>query len=303
MAAKKKTEETTDETPNAEPSAPAKRIEAAPVMEVDLSEPDEDDDDDEPRKASRSEKKRDRGNLREEAEKLRERVALAEQQAAYATGAAQAMAQRMQQPTQERDELDVYEEGAQREQKLLVQEWNHRKAQGNVSQDEWDDFEKRGNAVQSRLAQVAAERVIRRRQSQQPQGQNVLAVIQARYPDVAANPRALDRAITKHRLAVNDPLNPAPDDWNTADRMMQEVREEFGMAPKSNGNGRSSTNSRRLEGGGAGASGNVKGGEAQTKVTLTKDDVAAADAAYPHIPEKERYLRYARLVQANRKTA
>ncbi len=305
MAAKKKTPEAETEPTSTEPAEKPKRLEAAPVMEIDLSEEagdDEGDDDEEEKKLSRREKKQARGSLREEAEKLRERAALAEQQAAYATGVAQTMAQRMQQPQEQRDPLDFHQEGAQREQRLLVQEYQQRVKRGELSKEEHDDFESRGNAIQAKLAEIAAERVLRRQQSQQPQGQNVMAVLQARYPEVVSNQQAFAYAIARYRTLVSDPIERAPDNWDTAERVMQETKERFGMAAPKNGSERSGGNTRRYEGGGAGASGNVKG-EAPTKITLTKDDVAAADAAYPHLPEKERYTRYAKIAQASRKTA
>jgi hypothetical protein len=305
MAARKKTEPTETETKKPEQEEKS-IVQAAPVMEVDLSEDDsgDDDEEEEAKKLSRREKKQDRLSLRQQAEEDRKARYEAEQRAAYATGAAQAMAQRMQQSQEPgKDPMDLEEEGLFREQRLLVQEYQGRRKAGELTQEEHTDFEKRGNQLQSKLNRVAARREIRETQRQQPQGgQDVMAALNARYPQVTGNPHAFAHALARYRTLITDPLEPAPDNWETADRVMQETMERFGMV-KPSGNGRTEGNSRRYEGGSAGASGSAKGGESTGRVQLSKDDVAAADAAWPHLPEKERYQKYARISQANRKTA
>jgi hypothetical protein len=302
MAARRQAQAPKDETPKetleAPPPAPGEPV------EVDLSSEEDDDAPEEEPQLSRREKKRERQSLREQAERDREARLQAEMRAAQAIGYAQATVQQTQQREPQRAPHDIESDAIFRERELLVQEFQHarQRSNGQLTPEQEQDFKRRGYQLEERMAMnAAAKREAAIQQHQPQQGNDVMAVLRARYPEVVSNPQAFDFAISRYRTLIRDPRDPQPDNWDTAERVMQETREAFGMAgQRQNGNGAPEPR-RRFEGSPAGASGTRQG--SPSKITLTPDDVKAATAAYPHLPEAERNKRYAQVRQRSEKKA
>lgn len=277
-------------------------------VEVDLSEPDEEDEpepgDAEEAQLSRREKKQQRQSLRQQAEEDRRARLEAERAAGQAIGYAQALAQQRMQESQgqQRSPVEVEADAIFRERELLVQEFQlakQRAPNGVLTSEQEQDFKKRGYQLERRMAQNAVDERAARA-PQQPQQQNdVMAVLRARYPDVVGNQQAFRWALSRHQTLIHDPREPAPDDWATAERVMAETRERFGLGGPQYAPPVEPESRRRHEGLPAGAGGTRQ--STPTKITLSKEDVIAANAAYSHLPEAERYKRYAQVLQKSQK--
>lgn len=264
-------------------------------VEVDLTEPEADDDEPEEPQLSRREKKAQRQSLREQAEADREARLAAEQRAAYALGVAQTTIQQSQQRQQFKAPHEIEADSIFKERELLVQEFNlaRQRNKGELTPEQEQDFKRRGYNLEERMAMNA---VSRREAERQPPPQvqhqhDLMATLRARYPDVVGNPDAFQWALARYQTLVRHP-NPkerATDDWNTTERVMQETREEFGMAQRSD----RTPEQRRFAGSPAGASG--VSGETPKKILLNPEEKKRADAAYPHLAEAERYKRYAQV--------
>jgi hypothetical protein len=293
MAARRKETATEDHAPKAPVE---ERPKAGQGIEVDLDEPEAEEDEPEAPQKTRAEKKQERLSLMEQAEVDREARLNAERAAGQAIGYAQAIQQQVQQQaTQQRvDPLTVQRDAILRERELLVQEFQLAKQRGALTPEQERDFKSRGYDIEERWQNNVADRRMAARGGPPPQQNEVMTVLRARYPDVVMNEQAFRWALAEHSRRCLDPRDPAPDNWDTADAVMQATRERFGMGSRREERQPSEGSPRRFEGSSTGAS--ASKGEGR-KVALTPEDVALADAAYPDLPQKERYKKYALVTQ------
>lgn len=110
--------------------------------------------------------------------------------------------------------------------------------------------------------------------------------------DIAADARAA--RVLQHKFGEKIALG-MPDDWSTMRQAAEETRHALRMKPR-NPQGPTAASKSRLSGMSAGA-----GAPAQTRTTIKmgKMEKKLADAAYSHLPEDQRYQKWAREVGAN----
>lgn len=123
--------------------------------------------------------------------------------------------------------------------------------------------------------------------------------VDARYPDIAANPRAarVGRAILDRMLAEGKPFT-----WETFDEAAEETRRNpaLGLKPK----GAPSPTPRQRQQ----YAGSPKGPAAGTKetprkITLTKGEVAMAEKMYPGLEPRQAHLKWYNEIGKKHKTA
>lgn len=294
MAARKKPQNPLNDLDGDDEPAPAKESAVERVLSKEREEAEETDDDpvidlsgeedDEPEVSTRAAKKAERGRIREENEALRIRSEAAErllqetlrQQSQY------------QQPQQPQNEFAVYDQQIQREQDMLLKEYEYLRAKGSaVTKEELADYQKRVNEHNERDADLKTAKALHRRGIPLQQENPVVQQARMRYPDVASNPQASNWATARLAQLVYEGK---PDNWDTFDLAVQEARQRFKIgkgAPSPQMRTRLAGHSR---GGGSGAA---------AQFVMTKEHRKNADALYSHIKDpNKRYTQYAKTVGA-----
>lgn len=238
---------------------------------------------------SRSDKKRARGALysalkekEKELEELRAANLQREKELSEIRGMAMGMQQR-QPAAQGPDPIDSEWESLAEEQRRLFAEYRARASNGGMSDDEQAEFDKRNSDIERRKYTVIARGVVA--QSQNALRENLLSEVnqnnvQSRYPDIFSDQRALAWARGRYSQKRAEGH---PESWDTMDAVAEETRAQFGK-----NTGKPSAGMRaKFSGSGGGAAG---GGNS---FRMTELDKRLADARYGHLPETERYRKYA----------
>lgn len=140
---------------------------------------------------------------------------------------------------------------------------------------------------------VAKHRIIAQRELRQAlpaiqgaQQHPMRAMLEMKFPDVYANPRAREWA---GAWCVQRVARGRRYDISMVEESLEQARKEFGMATRPT----SATQRSRTSGPGGGSGGH--GGDARV-ITLTPDQVEMAKVAYKHLPEKEAIRKWAATV-------
>lgn len=275
-------------TVDAEEPTPEVKPERDGSVEINIEDHEDDAESPEEAQLSRREKKQARAGLREENERLRQQALENERKQGELVGYLQAQEMARRQQTQPDDPFARKRADLRERQQLLVKEFELKGAK--LTAEERDGMMKRGYDLEDEMRTLAAEEVLAKRQPGQPAQNPALVILQSEFPALfnPQNRTALGKAILRHQEMV---LDGNPDDLATARKAAKSVMEKEGLGEREEPR----ENPRRYEGTSTGASG-AGSKERPGKVTLTKDDVRAARAMYPHLPEAKAYRQYAQEV-------
>lgn len=268
-------------------------------VEVDITEPDDDDDpetsvDDVPGAPTRREKKQARKALRDEAEELREKSArlereLLEERAkrAEATGYAQGMRQATAGPAVDPVDAELSQIVVQKRE--LGEQYAAEQAAGKVTPERYKEFLDRAERFNQRQQELITDKTLRkyRPNEQQLQAQENQRQLQARYPEVTADAKALGWAKARYDQLV---LEGHPPGWETTDLAMNESKSRHMPSARKP----DPTMERRLQAQPRGAGAPASGGP--TRVHLSVKDLEMAEAAFPKLSPREAAKAYAKVV-------
>lgn len=265
------------------------------AVEVSLEDASDDDENPAEPQSVRREKKRARLALRDEAERarteaeaLRRELAETKAMAAHAAGLAQGIQQAGGKAQTDPEEAEL--EAVRKEGERLLREWEARSASPDLTDEERADFRRRRDDLKVREGR-AIYRKVQREEAPPPQQaaqEREMMLLRARHPEVMSHQDAPRWAKVRYEQLI---LEGHPPGWDTTDIVMKEARARY----KLGGARQDETLERKLTGHSKGAGG---GGGEKKSVTLSKTDVAMANAAFGHIKdEKKRLQMYAKLNQ------
>lgn len=244
---------------------------------------------------NRQERRRERGRLRQDNERLRQQVEDLAREQAYLKGVASQYpdantlyqslnggAKPQGDPYQA--EIDQCLEQASR----IGREYDALVASKAITVEARDRLQRELNQVEARKTEAITRRVIASQQAQAPDPQQIaqraiLLQQQARNPDVYGNAAALNYARAEYQARVAGG-EPAGDD--TAEEAMEAARKRFKMKPKYERGPATQSERGRMTGVGRGASGT---GAARSKgITITPTIRAIADEMFAKEPNAAR---------------
>lgn len=267
-------------------------------VDIDLSDDDDDPDikTDPQTPESRQEKRRQRKAILDENERLRQEAAEARAAAQHAAGFAQGLSQRVQAPSQaQEDPLAAEEKSLQAEMDRLVNESNMlERAKGTPEQ--FADLKKRAWEFDQRKSAFLLKKAGGGQQQADP-NTNARLMLMARYPDLMSNDQAFYWAQHRYNQAL---LEGSPNDWTTRDYVADLAREKFGMKPQRRRSNEDNAMRQKLTGTPKGGTG-ARETQANT-IRLDDNQVEQAKAAYPHLPEKQALVRFAKVLAKSQRT-
>lgn len=151
------------------------------------------------------------------------------------------------------------------------------------TKEEFDDLQRQAEELRDKELDLVTERKLRQmRPAEDPQA-GTRQALRGMYPDVYANPKALGWAKGRFQQIIAEKGEPAneAEAFNMAKQAFDESKRQFriGQPPPSEDQRRKFDGMPR---GGAGSGGKGK----VTEVTMEKHDERMANAAYPHIKDK-----------------